>query len=441
MKKLFLFIILICLVYNNIFAARTEYELLAKYSIDNGITWSPEFKNYSVSSIKNFLGGNNILQILAGDTVGLFKNYILKNSSNLTNKIGLVYDYNDNTFKNTYLDFLKFGILGNVVNERYITPRKTARAAHTKFKIFQTLSDTNFVWGHIYIGGKAGTAEIKKLSIQSDSNGFWTTKNIPDPYGFEDCIAVYVDTDNHKNYIYILGYGGYKRNIIRYDYLNDLWFDLGEKNVSINNYGSQAKYIPNRNSIIIASNYNAFFTPTTLLFYELDLNTMNMTQIAISINGGAGVYWAGFSMEYINNFLYIIGGKSNRSGSIKYNRVARLNLSTMQFEFIEDLTGGKLRDDLVDYGHQVKTVVFNNFIYVLRGGGCDRFDNSYINPITKIEEWDYNTNQSKRVITLTGVSLGNLYHFIIYPEYNRIRFVGGEGITTGTTYRDILEIY
>ena len=146
-------------------------------------------------------------------------------------------------------------------------------------------------------------------------------------------------------------------------------------------------------------------------------------------------------MEYINNFLYIIGGRSDRSGSIKYNRVARLNLSTMQFEFIEDLTGGKLRDDLVDYGWQVRTVVFNNFIYVLRAGGADRFGNSYIDPITKIEEWDYNTNQSKRVITLTGVSLGNRYNYIIYPEYNRIRFVGGEGIPTDTTYSDILEIY
>ena len=439
MKKLFLFIILICLVYNNIFAARTEYELLAKYSIDNGITWSPEFKNYSVSSIKNFLGGNNILQILVGDTVGLFKNYILRNNSNLTNKIGLVYDYNDNTFKNAYLDFLKFGISGNVVNEMCTTPRKLARAAHTKFKIFQTLSDTNFVWGHIYIGGAKGTAEVKRLSIQSDSNGFWTTKNIPDPYGFENCIAVYADNANHKNYIYILGWGVNRRNIIRYDYLNDLWFDLGEKSVSIGDFGSQAKYIPNRNSIIIASNTSPH--PTRLHFYELDLNTMNMTQLPISIDGGAGVYWMGFSMEYINNFLYIIGGVSNRSGSEKYNRVARLNLSTMQFEFIEDLTGGKLRDDLVDYGWQVRTVVFNNFIYVLRAGGADRFGNSYIDPITKIEEWDYNTNQSKRVITLTGVSLGNLYHYIIYPEYNRIRFVGGEDIPTGTTYSDILEIY
>ena len=441
MKKLFLFIILICLVYNNIFAARTEYELLAKYSIDNGITWSPEFKNYSVSSIKNFLGGNNILQILVGDTVGLFKNYILRNNSNLTNKIGLVYDYNDNTFKNAYLDFLKFGILGNVVNEMYITPRKTARAAHTKFKIFQTLSDTNFVWGHIYIGGAQGTAEVKKLSIQSDSNGFWTTKNIPDPYGFENCIAVYADNANHKNYIYILGWGVNRRNIIRYDYLNDLWFDLGDKGVSIGYFGSKAKYIPNRNSIIIASNYDAFLNQTRLRFYELDLNTMDMTLLPISIDDGAGVYWMGFSMEYINNFLYIIGGRSDRSGSIKYNRVARLNLSTMQFEFIEDLTGGKLRDDLVDYGWQVRTVVFNNSIYVLRAGCFDRFGYKYTVPITKIEEWDYNTNQSKRVITLTGVSLGNLYHYIIYPEYNRIRFVGGEGITTGTTYREILEIY
>jgi len=113
----------------------------------------------------------------------------------------------------------------------------------------------------------------------------------------------------------------------------------------------------------------------------------------------------------------------------------------MQFEFIEDLTGGKLRDDLVDYGHQVKTVVFNNFIYVLRGGGADRFGNSYINPITQIEEWDYNTNQSKRVITLTGESLGYRCNFIIYPEYNRIRLVGGEGITAVEYYSDILEIY
>ena len=439
MKKLFLFIILICLVYNNIFAARTEYELLAKYSIDNGITWSPEFKNYSVSSIKNFLGGNNILQILVGDTVGLFKNYILRNNSNLTNKIGLVYDYNDNTFKNAYLDFLKFGILGNVVDERYITPRKTARAAHTKFKIFQTLSDTNFVWGHIYIGGSGIAGEMKRLSI--DLNGFWITKNIPDPYKFEHCIAVYADNPNHKNYIYILGWGVNARNIIRYDYLNDLWFDLGEKIVSIDEFGSQAKYIPNRNSIIIASNYNAWWVDTRLHFYELDLNTMNMTQLPISIDGGAGVYWMGFSMEYINNFLYIIGGKSDRSGSIKYNRVARLNLSTMQFEFIEDLTGGKLRDDLVDYGYRVKTVVFNNFIYVLREGWADRFGNKYMEPITKIEEWDYNTNQSKRVITLTGVSLGNRCNYIIYPEYNRIRFVGGEDALTLEYYSDILEIY
>ena len=108
---------------------------------------------------------------------------------------------------------------------------------------------------------------------------------------------------------------------------------------------------------------------------------------------------------------------------------------------LEDLTGGKLRDDLVDYGYQVATVVFNNSIYVLRDGFVNGFDNFYMDPITQIEEWDYKTNQSKRVITLTGVSLGNRYNYIIYPEYNRIRFVGGEGITTGTTYRDILEIY
>jgi len=437
--RFFLTLIIIIFYCDISFAARTEKELLAKYSTDGGTTWSPEFKNYTVSAIKSFLTTTNVLQLLLFDNTDTsFKNYKVTSSNIFTNKIGLVFDPITSTFVNAYLTFLEFGLKGIVSSENYIIPSSNARFGYCSFKKYAFLDTTTFDPAFIIVGGKAGTPEIFKNSILNLNTRVWETTTFPDGNGAEFPLVTYLDDWNERTNIYIFVFN----KIISYNYFNNVWTEkLALADPNPTDFSSQtgfAIYNNNYNNLLIL--YGGDGT-ADLKFYTYTPVGNNFQQQNVWLGDG-GCKWQGFKVIEHENYFYIIGGKSNRAGIIKYNRIARLHKSTYALDFLEDFaTPRSLSDDAaISYGFQVNAIKFNNNVYVFRDGQADSTFTTYTTPITKMEKLDLNNNLSSSLINLTGDNLGNITFYGIYADSDRIRVLGGEGVVTGTQYGEIFEI-